>query len=84
MNNHHKTLLISQALNQFICDILQHNYLLQTSTSTTSKNCQSLTQSKHSMTGLYQGLDDICDGDRDSDKSSGFSDLRQYTTVTNQ
>ena len=32
---HHKSQPISQILNQLICDILQHNVLLQTGTSTT-------------------------------------------------
>ena len=42
-----KNLLISQISNQFLCNILCHTFLLQTSTYTNSQNHLSSTQSKH-------------------------------------
>ena len=51
---HHKTLLISQISNQFLCDIFQDNCLLHTSTSTTRRKLQIPTQRNNWNTGLYQ------------------------------
>ena len=83
--NHHKTMLISELLNEFLCDLFEENYLLQTSTSTTFQKCQSPTQSKYWKTEPYRGSDDCGEGHHDSVLNRLTSViLRQYTTLTNQ
>ena len=48
-------------------------------------NCLSPTQSKHFKTGLYQGLANPCEIDRDFDINLFASVIRrQYTTLTKQ
>ena len=82
---HHKTLFISQIPNQFLCDILWHPFLLQTSTSTTSQIYWSPTQRKHWKTGLYQWSADNCEGESEYDLNCLASVIiRQYTIITNQ
>ena len=79
---HHKNLLISQMYNQWICDILLHNYLLQTVTSTTPWNLLTPTQRKPWNSGIYQDMNDSCKGDHESDLNCLASViLRKYTTV---
>ena len=82
--NHHKTMLISQILNQFLGDILNesfdaHKYIynipktLITKTQQTLKDCALL------------GSEDLSEGYRDSDLYCLASIIIwQYTTVTNQ
>ena len=65
--NHHKTLLITQISNKFLYDIFQYNYLLQTSTYTTSQKRQSPTHRKHLKTETYQGSSDCGEGYSGSD-----------------
>ena len=65
--NHHQTLLISKKLNQFLCDIFEHSFSLQISTSTTSQKRWSTTHRKHWKKELYRGLFYCGEGDRDSD-----------------
>ena len=47
IRNHHKTFLISQISNQFLCNIFKDHFSLQTSKSTTLKKLQCPIRSKH-------------------------------------
>ena len=83
--NHHKTLLISQVSYKFLCDIYKHNFLLQTSKSTTFQKLRSPPPRKHWKTELYRGSENCGEGDSDSDFNCLASViLRKYAFVTNQ
>ena len=83
--NHHKTFLISEILNQFLCNIYKHNYSPHTTISTTSQKLRSPKHSKHWNTELYRWSDDHGEGYHDSylNRLDSFI-LTQYTTVTNK
>ena len=91
--NNHKTLLISQISNEFLCDIFKDKFSPQTSKYTTFQKLQltrhikhwkTPTHRKHWKTKIYKGSSDIGEGGYESDSNHLASViLRQYTTVTN-
>ena len=83
--NHHKTLLTSQILNQFLSYIFKHNFLMQTSKSTTSQKLWLPTHSKHWNTEPYWGSADCGEGDCESYFNHMVSVFHsKYNNVTNQ
>ena len=83
--NHHNSLVITQISNQLICDILYHGFSLQTGSSSIILKHKLPTQIKHWTTRIYQGLNDCCEENCDSDLNyMSLVILRQYTNVTNQ
>ena len=79
-----RTLIYSQISNQFLCDIFKQKFSLKTNKSTTYQKLWLPLHSKHLKMERYQGWEDCCGGDRNSDINFPDSDnLWQYTTVTN-
>ena len=82
--NHHRILLFSQILIQFLCDIFKHK-IPCTQINPQPTNFQSPPYRKHWNSEPYRGLDGCGEGYCDSDINCLDSDnIWQYTTVSNQ